>query len=911
MRISRLNEKSSYPFIFVDPQNGVHLLHPITGGDLIGTDNTCKTAYEAKTFWGKKHNSQTTKDSALHSLQAMHRDLEADIAWLTDLGGQRGIITEKNQRLAQVRHYIQRIQHWQSNQDIMQLQQAYPLLPTAVLRELGSAGNAHAMLLRPRTQDSYTRLGRYHFSVERVGDSALHSALATAIAQATLLNTHSLSNAPNPNVAERELIEAVTRSRPGGVSDDTSTTAFISAMEAWFNREFGKQVSLTKDNGGHEINHEYLTDALGIDEESTPEEIVTSILDANRFDWASFGAVNYFYKCRANPDKLNILTQFFMATVNFYCLDHNKTRQNFGALLDQNADFSRGLAQCVTRGISRGEDAGALLLGYVNDQHQRFGMNNRLGEADLGAIQRLFHARWIIIESSDHFDEFITLDPTQPGGLFNHQGRMCISFDAFDGQHQKANLLKRAASRNRSAELPHQNTSTRCRLQVKPNVLLAWANEGKVNQVVTLLLSEVNPDSNTRLFEELGPTILSPLSETAHWAAIKAELASRTEAATLQKFNEAVVKTTGGAHYFRITAEISRCLYMQVTKNNNGNDQLAGLSNQETPAKLVKALQLLDINCSEVQFSNYDGYYVAADPDELEKIKAIHDQYCNTTFLDRDAAIAIYRHIATRFGETSEQYQHMQSLRNDPRPDKMIEALRLIGVRDVGFGETANKRFKISFNNWSGYFLKADRQAVALIQEIVHAPLPVTQSAQALVTEPEGGAAPMPAADNTHSPSINIYPSSRFDIFEVNGDGVVPQQTGGKFDPSKITLEGYADLSEWGKRQHMEGLLRQAASADTPQEKKPALIQWVCCYGQYLVTRTSTRRTFIATCGSFTLPLKRAAFNQLKDALNEDNAIGQLGDDTPAMRQGMLGRAYNAWAGALNEPTHVASNGTN
>ncbi|MFT4967913.1 MAG: hypothetical protein ACI9CD_000929 [Candidatus Deianiraeaceae bacterium] len=45
-----MQEKSSYSYIKVDKDNNVHILVPITGGETVGTDNTCKAVSASKYF---------------------------------------------------------------------------------------------------------------------------------------------------------------------------------------------------------------------------------------------------------------------------------------------------------------------------------------------------------------------------------------------------------------------------------------------------------------------------------------------------------------------------------------------------------------------------------------------------------------------------------------------------------------------------------------------------------------------------------------------------------------------------------------------------------------------------------------------------------------------------------------------
>ncbi len=74
------HEKDNYDYVYVDENNQVHLLCPITGGDTIGLDNTCQSTKEIKQFFGIS--SGTQDKSAIAVLTKYRSDLEYDIALL-------------------------------------------------------------------------------------------------------------------------------------------------------------------------------------------------------------------------------------------------------------------------------------------------------------------------------------------------------------------------------------------------------------------------------------------------------------------------------------------------------------------------------------------------------------------------------------------------------------------------------------------------------------------------------------------------------------------------------------------------------------------------------------------------------------------------------------------------------------
>ena len=105
-------EPESADYIFIDPDNHVHVLVPLVGGHTISTDNTCKTNAELKTFLGiddiDEHGQavQQTKPSVLTILKKYREALEYDIALLQHEDDDNDILSLKVSRLEQINAYI-------------------------------------------------------------------------------------------------------------------------------------------------------------------------------------------------------------------------------------------------------------------------------------------------------------------------------------------------------------------------------------------------------------------------------------------------------------------------------------------------------------------------------------------------------------------------------------------------------------------------------------------------------------------------------------------------------------------------------------------------------------------------------------------------------------------------------------
>ncbi len=107
-------EPESAEYIFIDANNHVHVLVPLSGGHTISTDNTCKTNFELKIFLGLDETKEDgtaikqTNPSALTVLKEYKNALEHDIDLLENSMEEvdEDIQRLKEERLEQIEAYI-------------------------------------------------------------------------------------------------------------------------------------------------------------------------------------------------------------------------------------------------------------------------------------------------------------------------------------------------------------------------------------------------------------------------------------------------------------------------------------------------------------------------------------------------------------------------------------------------------------------------------------------------------------------------------------------------------------------------------------------------------------------------------------------------------------------------------------
>lgn len=155
---SLLREKSSYKYIYVDENNNVHIMVPISAGQKIATDNTCKSTYALKQFFATS-NGNTEEGSVFQALQSYMADLMADIGYLRRYGVNNTIVKAKEERYGQLRRYLYLLQTVPVRESVKDLQSAvFPEYPAPIQKALANTqpnSNFFTMQLSPRVEDNY------------------------------------------------------------------------------------------------------------------------------------------------------------------------------------------------------------------------------------------------------------------------------------------------------------------------------------------------------------------------------------------------------------------------------------------------------------------------------------------------------------------------------------------------------------------------------------------------------------------------------------------------------------------------------------------------------------------------------------------------------------------------------------
>ncbi len=449
-----IKEPEQCDYLYIDENNKIHLLLPIVGGDEIALDNTCKTAFELRTFI-----HGTTNLSAREHLLEYKKNLIADLKALKTQNvisryAYKDLIREKQQRLDQIEEYINLLnilsEKYAYSGDLPGLTDAIPKLPTAVHQILGSAQNAFAIRLAPDDTDPFTRFNNPVFKLKRNrskyemgGFMPLTEGLATRL-RSTFLPLDNTPTLINIKSAKNKITETVTNAAKSIKLNGENIEQSLNDLKDLIEHELIKinpQLSVSKSRDNQDLNLEYLQRIMGIDDTSTIEEWIDAILTATVDDvfWDSqstsvFDDGTNLINTKREADKLSIKVQFLLAEINFYCKTNKLSDADFGKYFDKEPRATE-IAQLIKKGLGKGDNIESIIYGYINSNSNDLKLTAPLTHIQQKQITEKFTRNYNTIKGSSEFDEFLLMDPEKSGNIFSHQGRISCHFLDFFSRH--------------------------------------------------------------------------------------------------------------------------------------------------------------------------------------------------------------------------------------------------------------------------------------------------------------------------------------------------------------------------------------------------------------------------------------------------------------------------------------------
>ena len=454
-----LTEPTAPRYITINQEtNQVHLMVPVVSGQEISTDNTCKATVALREFFD---------GGALRELNAYKDALVFDILLLEEENPQR---IAKEARLAQIGAYLEAVQAMQySHGDAM----------TALMTR---PSNLYSIQLRPRVQDSLSKVVNPAFNIERKND-------ARGNPQSAMYNAMQVGY-PSIMIGQPDPRARVTSAILSALPASSSFTDIQRVLTEQFHQWLGLEIDFTQQTNSTPVTKDAIDALMGFDEDSpaTPQDYVDALLGVCAADvWKSIPTPP-FYSIPAGTavdertERLSILTQFFLGIVNVYCKARGISVQNFGAVLDASNDLSTELVRVVSEVLSRGDEVEEPLCAFCNDHATKFGLSRTLNDADVATIKQKFERTYLTVtatKENPHMDDFMILDCDATGEaakFVTHQGAICTDFaeivePTLANQDYFARIREDFAGH--PAEIPHKNEWVAGDVDIEPEALLA------------------------------------------------------------------------------------------------------------------------------------------------------------------------------------------------------------------------------------------------------------------------------------------------------------------------------------------------------------------------------------------------------------------------------------------------------
>ncbi len=530
----KLQEPEFAKFIYINPNNDhVHLMMPVVSGQNIGLDNTCKSTFELQNFFGKNDG-----DGAIDELLKYKRALESDIEWIQN---DPILIEQKQNRLDQINSYIDTINAMSSSSEISELDAGIMAnYPKALVSLMEERSNLYSMVLRPTKMDSQLKSVNPIFSVRRQttddkdDPSILYTTLKSVYTQPTNTAEADLQALLKQTVLkslEQALLKPENKNKKefALIQDElTKQCEQLFAVNVNFNMPITDKYLVFKKELSSDEFQTYLSDMLGCTETDEYVDALINMCARNMWDtipkspFSELTADKYKEKTpgivEEFADKCSILTQFFMAQTNVSCFAKGLSTANFGEKLDDSEELSKGLADCVKGALEEGIPVEDAMLSFVNNNHEKFGLQQELTTSDMNKIKQQFMYNYILIKNSPHFDEFILLDTDKPGKFVTHQTRICTDLSEIIGRgfpnldnpyFQQTRDDFMSLTQKNYGRFNHLNESVVAKIDLDPNLikdgsqLVFVINQFKTSEEIESILSSVK-DRLPQLIENVS-----------------------------------------------------------------------------------------------------------------------------------------------------------------------------------------------------------------------------------------------------------------------------------------------------------------------------------------------------------------------------------------------------------------------
>ncbi len=703
-------EKSSYPYIYVDDKNQVHVIVPITSGEEIAMDNTCQAARETKQFWGIGLGIEP-KLTVFSVISRYIDDLENDIAAVA------GDCKAKQERLASLKQNQALLNTILKTNNALSstLGGGLPAYPKEINAALAQAGeNAIGMRLSPKWEDSWLRINNPLCSFKRQGDKAYEKGFAASLlATFNRASVGSKAGAPKLYPLEKAKLYAADeyKKRYGEEtlkSDEDLTNLKTIISELLRKREipeiaFDVPYYEKRDTVFKPATFEYVTSVVDNKVEASPEDAIDCILTEANWEIATANEEASPFPDVKDARGRSIAVQFFIGVANLYYYGKTGKTINFGEVIESDPEIQNEFVEICHDYY--GEDLGIKILELIN-KHIKCDFD----KSDTIEISRKFRARYLQVKASPHFDEFLQLIATKDGNFYGYLNRIGLHLSQFC-KHFSKDLYNQyfvvdglpIEIRHESSEVSnvmlYSSTGTHnvaCDLEFERNTFLSQPPE----KVATILaLSSAENGAKDRVLDHIPESLQNDLkSNKEDWEKIKGLLLSKLDFLDSTRF----LKNWGEAPYFHFTPEMETKLHMKYSEESSKKkckfsiDDLTGKSRKDKLIYiLMKLIPGFKVNPRDASTHEAGGFIMPCSITNQALITDLTESEIDKVYVSTAVAESIYSVAREKIlEETGEdiyvEYNNSGAVADDS--SRIVVAMRKL------FGEVGVQPDKPPFN---------------------------------------------------------------------------------------------------------------------------------------------------------------------------------------------------------------------
>ena len=412
-----LIEPTSTRYIHVNPRtNCVHLLVPFVGGQDISTDNTCRSTTELNAFFG---------GGGVSELEAYKSVLEFHISLLEEGDVRRNT---KEERLAQINIYLE---------TVVGMRDGYQATVNAFLSK---PSNLYSMQLRPREQDSFSRVVNPVFTINRdnhamtgTPSSPLYNAMHEVFPELIL-------GKPDPRT---QLVKSTLNALPQNASFEDIQRVLTEQCQTLFGAPVDFQHYIKRTPGraseNQTVDKAHVDTLMGFGDDATAKEYIDALLGfcASSLWTTLTGSPFYLGTYTTRPEqaeRLSMMTQFYLGVMNVYCRAQGISNKNFGQILDSDAALSQALVATVSQALTNGDEVEHAIISFVNAHKKTLELSRDVSPADKETIQAKFEITYRTVtatKENPHMDDFMLLDTearSEKDVFFTQKGLICTDF---------------------------------------------------------------------------------------------------------------------------------------------------------------------------------------------------------------------------------------------------------------------------------------------------------------------------------------------------------------------------------------------------------------------------------------------------------------------------------------------------